>query len=74
MLKQEELKEGDNVCYQPAHYDKDTWENGVVKEIPTHTEDSVRVVYNCGGEWHKYKDYTSAMTSLRDLTKDWKYK
>lgn len=73
ILKQEDLKEGDNVHYQPSHYPEDQWENGVIKEIPEHTENSVRVVYNCNGEWHNYKNYTSAMTNLRDLKKDWKH-
>jgi hypothetical protein len=36
------LKIGDKVCYQPAHYGGERWENGMVKEIPDH--DSVRVV------------------------------
>jgi hypothetical protein len=62
------LKVGDNVCYVPAHGKP---ENGVVKEIPEHTKDSVRVVYNCNGEWHNYKDYTSALTNLRDLEIGW---
>lgn len=69
----DELKVGDNVCYQPKHYEDGQFENGVVKEIPTHTETSVRVVYNCGGQWHKFMDYTSALTKLSDLTLGWKY-
>ena len=72
-MEQSDLKVGDNVHYQPSHYSEDTWENGVVKEIPDHTTTSVRVVYNCGGEWHKFMDYTSALTNLRDLKVGWKY-
>ena len=71
-LKQADLKVGDSVRYQPEHYGEDQWENGVVKEIPKHTTESVRVVYNCGGEWHKYQEYTSAMTFLTDLKVGWK--
>ena len=66
-------KVGDKVHYQPKHYGKDEWENGIIKEIPDHTNASVRVVYNCGGEWDRYQEYTSALTSLRDLKKGWKY-
>ena len=66
------LKIGGRVCYQPDHYPKDQWENGLVKEIPTHTLESVRVVYNCGGDWKNYRNYTSALTNLRDLTLGWK--
>jgi hypothetical protein len=64
---------GDEVCYQPPHYPKDQWENGIVKEIPEHTPQSVRVVYHCGGEWDKYQNYCSALTDKRDLTKGWKH-
>ena len=71
-LKQSDLKVGDSVRYQPAHYGNDRWENGVVKEIPAHTIEGVRVVYNCNGEWHRYQDYTSAMTHMEDLRKGWK--
>lgn len=72
-LKQSDLKVGDSVCYQPEHYADDEFENGVVKEIPSHTTESVRVVYNCGGEWHRFMEFTSALTNLRDLKKGWKY-
>ena len=73
VLKQSQLKVGDKVHYQPSHYNDDEWENGIVKEIPSHTKDAVRVVYNCGGEWDRYMEYTSALTNLRDLKFDWKY-
>jgi hypothetical protein len=49
------------------------WENGIVKEIPEWSLDSVRVVYNCGGDWKNYKDYTSALTNIRDLKLDWRH-
>lgn len=68
------LKIGDKVSYQPEHYKADNkYENGKVKEIPDHTEDSIRVVYNCGGNWDNFKDYTSALTNIRDLTLGWKH-
>lgn len=72
MLFQDDLKVGDKVCYQPSHYAENKWENGIVKEIPEFTYESVRVVYNCNNDWENYKDYTGALTNLRDLTKDWK--
>ena len=70
---QSKLKVGDKVYYQPSHYPKNQWENGIIKEIPDHTFDSVRVVYNCGGDWNNYKEYTSALTNLRDLHLGWKH-
>lgn len=66
------LKIGDKVHYQPSYYEHDQWENGRVKEIPEHTTESVRVVYNCGGDWSNFKDYTSALTNARDLSIGWK--
>ena len=71
-ITQDQLKVGDKVHYQPAHYGKDRWENGIVKEIPDHTTTAVRVVYNCADDWHNYQNYTSAMTDLRDLKLGWR--
>ena len=68
------IKIGDKVCYQPDHYkSEDKYENGMVKEIPDHTNTSIRVVYNCGGEWDNFKAYVSALTNLSDLTLGWKH-
>jgi len=68
-----QLKKGDKVHYQPDHYKKDDrWENGLVKTIPTHRDDAVFVVYNCGGRWDRYEEYTAALTNLRDLNMGWK--
>lgn len=73
MTRKEDLKVGDKVHYQPSHYLKeDKFENGIVKEVPEHSLTSVRVVYNCGGDWANYKDYTSAMTDCMDLEKGWR--
>lgn len=66
------LRVGDKVRYQPDYYPTERWENGIVKEIPEHTDQSVRVVYNCDGDWENYQNYTSAMTDLRDLRIGWK--
>lgn len=67
------LKIGDKVHYQPDHYkNEDKWENGIVKEIPDHTNTAVRVVYNCAGQWDRFKDFTSALTNIRDLKLGWR--
>ncbi len=75
MLKICDLKVGDKVCYVPEHYlENNKFENGVVKEIPSFAADtnSVRVVYNCAGNWDDYANYTSALTNLRDLVLGWR--
>ena len=56
MIDIKDISIGDNVYYQPDHFSANEFENGVVKEIPTHTNNSIRVVYNCNGEWHRYKE------------------
>lgn len=66
------LKMGTKVYYQPKYYGDNKWENGIVKEVLIHTNEEVRVVYNCAGNWDKYKDYTSALTKLEDLFMGWK--
>lgn len=73
-MKQSELKVGDKVHYIPFEgCDENQYENGKVKEIPEHTESSVRVVYNCNNEWNTgWVNYTSALTSLLDLRKGWR--
>tara|TARA_R110000796_G_scaffold134390_1_gene250169 strand:- start:383 stop:610 length:228 start_codon:yes stop_codon:yes gene_type:complete len=74
MINIETLKIGDKVCYQPDHYKEEgEYENGMVKEIPEHINTSIRVVYNCAGEWDNFKNYTSALTSIRDLTLGWRH-
>ena len=87
MIKQLDVKVGDKVSYVPAHYKraievfdneglvigcKDKYSNGIVKEIPKHTTESVRVVYNCNNNWDNYQNYTSALTNVRDLELGWK--
>jgi len=68
-----ELRIGDKVHYQPSHFRKEEWENGMVKEIPNHTNTAIRVVYNCAGDWDNFKDYTSALTDLTDLKMGWRH-
>lgn len=72
MINITELKIGDKVFYQPDYYQLDRYENGIVKEIPDYSVDSVRVVYNCAGDWKNYMNYTSALTNQRDLYLGWK--
>ena len=67
------LKIGDKVCYQSHPYSKSGWENGMIKEIPNHTNKAIRVVYNCAGNWDNFKNYTSALTNLTDLRLGWKH-
>jgi hypothetical protein len=66
------LRVGDKVRYQPEHYGEDKWENGMVKSLPDHDTDQVRVVYNCNGDWKDFENYTSALTHKRDLFIGWK--
>ncbi len=72
MINIAELRIGDKVHYQPSHYDDDEWKNGRIKEIREGKTDGVWVVYNCGGNWNNYQNYTGALTNLRDLKLGWK--
>jgi hypothetical protein len=75
MINQAELKVGDKVYYQPPHMEAlGEYENGIVKEIPEHTFDAVRVVYNCAGNWENFRNYTSALTELSDLYLGWHHR
>jgi hypothetical protein len=44
-------------------------EIGIVKSISD--EEHVFVVYNCGGDWDNYRDYTAARTKISDLKHGW---
>lgn len=70
MIDIAKLKVGDRVHY--IRDNSDHYENGIVKEIPDHTNNSVRVVYNCAGDWNNFKDYTSSLTRLENLELGWK--
>jgi hypothetical protein len=80
------LKIGDKVHYTPFEgCSDDLIENGVVKEIPDHTNISeldldlwhvyakglIRVVFNCAGEWDNFKNYTSQLTPIDKLAMGW---
>ena len=68
------LKIGDRVHYKPFEgCDQSQYENGVVKEIPEHTNAEVRVVYHCAGEWDNFMNYTSQLTPVNKLELGWKH-
>jgi len=72
MLNIEDLKIGTKVHYIPFEgCEEKDYENGIVKVIPTDTTKGVFVVYNCGGEWSNYQNYTSALTSINQLGLGW---
>lgn len=73
MVNISDLRVGDKVYYQPSHYAPNRWENGIVKEVPENSVDSIRVVYNTGGDWENFHKYTSALTNVRDLYPGWKH-
>jgi len=66
-----DFNEGDSVCYiRDGETDPKKYENGVIKTL--HPDgDKAWVVYNCGGEWHKYKEYTGALTNFSNLKPGW---
>ena len=73
MIDISKLKVGDKVHYQPEYYGNNKCENGIVKEIPDFSLNEVRVVYNCDGDWDNFKDYTSALTNIKDLKLGWRH-
>lgn len=60
------LNIGDKVCYCPEHGEK---ENGIIKGFATNGNPFV--VYNCGGDWENYIDYTAANTPKEMIKKQW---
>lgn len=58
---------GRKVTYKPKHTKP---EKGIIKSI---AEDGKAyfVVYNCNDEWHRYKEFTAALTNERDLIAGW---
>lgn len=71
MLDIATLEIGDKVCYTEPNSKKT--QNGKIKEIPDFTNSAVRVVYNCGGDWANFQEYTSQLTDIKDLTLGWKH-
>lgn len=64
-MERENIAVGQKVYYASSHGRK---ENGIVKSI---TEHGIFVVYNCGGDWANYRDYTAANTNVCDLRSGW---
>lgn len=64
-MEKENITVGLAVHYAPENRQK---ENGIVKSVTDH---GVFVVYNCGGDWQNYEDYTGANTNPRDLVRGW---
>ena len=71
MIDISKLRVGDKVFYHPPHLGSNEWNNGIVKEVPEHPKTSVRVVYNCNGEWEDFMNYTGALTYASDLYIGW---
>ena len=72
MIDISKIKVGDKVHYIPFEGCSDSIiENGRVKEIPDHSINAIRVVYNCGGNWDKFMDYTSQLTPIDKLFLGW---
>lgn len=51
---------GDKVTYNKEH--------GIIKTIK---DGNIFVVYNCGGDWGNYENYTAANTSKNKLVRGW---
>ena len=71
MVDVTKIYKGDRVHYMPDHYKKSgRFENGKVKSIAPNG--GVFVVYNCGGNWDNFENYTAANTRPEDLNLGWK--
>ena len=74
MIDISRLKIGDKVHYVPFKgCNPSQYENGMVKDIPQESYSSVKVVYNCGGDWNNFKNYTASSTPLSKLRIGWKH-
>lgn len=74
MNREIKLTEGQKVHYVPfTDADPSTYENGIVKSVIEEGgyQLGAFVVFNCGGEWSNYKDYTAARTDIIDLREGW---
>ena len=72
MVDISKLKVLTKVHYRRDNASEEEFENGVVKEIPDYSKNSVRVVYNCAGDWPNFMNYTSALTRSENLYLGWK--
>lgn len=64
------LEIGKKVCYCPPYMEPEQYENGIVKTLHQNSNKAF-VVYNCGGEWENYRNYTAALTDVSDLKEGW---
>ena len=65
-MSKEQFSKGDRVVYDNGH----KTEVGIVKSIAA--DGDLFIVYHCGGNWHRYQDYTAAKTPRRYVQKlDW---
>jgi len=62
------MKKGDKVRYYP--HNGAMPEKGIIKSI-CDDPNYAFVVYNCGGEWSRYEDFTACRTSIHDLKMSW---
>lgn len=61
------LSKGQKVTYAPDYGEP---ERGKVKSF-SEDPNFVFVVYNCGGNWDNYENYTAARTNIKDLKLGW---
>lgn len=59
------IKIGERVTYNPGY----KTEKGIVKGFAS--DGDPFVVYNCGGDWENYQNYTGAKTPIKHLKKEW---
>ena len=61
---------GDKVTYIPfEECDRSLYEHGIVK-APS-VDNYLFVVFNCGGNWDEYSNYTAQRTCIDDLREGW---
>lgn len=66
-------KVGDKVQYKPFPECTEVQIlNGIVKELPLHTDKEIRVVFYCNDDWNNFMDYTSQLTPIDHLEFGWK--
>jgi hypothetical protein len=64
MINLEQLTEKDIGRFVEYHSYPDNIETGRIKSW---NKKWIFVVYNCGGDWIRYRDYTAAATNPKDL-------
>lgn len=66
------MKPGDKVRYMGNHHRFPNGEPGIIKSVQsTPSGDWLYVVYNCGGDWDNYQNYTGARTHHSQLKPGW---